>query len=233
MTRRPLHHDAKDAEMTPEEMFDEAFDSAFKDRRNLISFLEGIDPSHVHWRPPDGEWSLHENLEHILLTDAYYARFIEKRLTEAAESGSWDTAPENPREDEPRGAPAQGAGPGSGARFPHPERRRRFPRDDRQAPAQQGGGSPDDAPLPGHRHEPLHACAFPLRRPQHLRPHRLLGHARFPSSGPDDARPPGARLPGKRMRRPAPLPGLSEKSLREGKFEGYRKSFRGEGNPDH
>ena len=82
--------------MTPEEMFDEAFDSAFKDRRNLISFLEGIDPAHVHWRPPDGEWSLHENLEHILLTDNYYARFIEKRLAEAAESGSWDTAPENP-----------------------------------------------------------------------------------------------------------------------------------------
>ena len=83
--------------MTPEEMFDEAFGSAFEDRRNLISFLEGIDTSHVHWGPPDGEWSLHENLEHILLTDAYYARFIEKRLAEAVESGSWDTAPENPR----------------------------------------------------------------------------------------------------------------------------------------
>lgn len=83
--------------MTPEEMFDEAFASAFKDRKNLIAFLEGVDTSHVHWLPPDGEWSLHQNLEHILLTDAYYARFIEKRLAEAEESGSWDTAPENPQ----------------------------------------------------------------------------------------------------------------------------------------
>lgn len=83
--------------MTPEEMFDEAFASAFNDRKNLLAFLEGVDTSHVHWRPPDGEWSLHENLEHILLTDAYYARFIEKRLAEAEESGSWDTAPESPQ----------------------------------------------------------------------------------------------------------------------------------------
>ncbi len=83
--------------MAPEKMFDEAFDSAFKDRRNLIAFLEGIDTTYVHWRPPDGEWSLHENLEHILLTDAYYERFIEKRLAEAVEAGSWDTAPENPK----------------------------------------------------------------------------------------------------------------------------------------
>ena len=83
--------------MTPEEMFDEAFESAFKDRRNLLSFLEGVDSTPMHWKPPDGEWSLHENLEHILLTDNYFARFMEKRLTAAAESGAWDTAPENPQ----------------------------------------------------------------------------------------------------------------------------------------
>lgn len=83
--------------MQPEQMFDEAFQSAFADRRNLVAFLEGIDPAHVRWRPPDGEWSLHENLEHIVLTDGYFARFVENRLAEAAESGAWDTAPENPQ----------------------------------------------------------------------------------------------------------------------------------------
>ncbi len=83
--------------MRPEEMFDEAFASAFEDRRNLVSFLEGIDPAHVHWRPPDGEWSLHENLEHITLTDNYFARFVEKGIEEATAAGTWDTAPENPQ----------------------------------------------------------------------------------------------------------------------------------------
>ena len=83
--------------MSPAEMFDEAFRSAFEDRRSLVAFLEGIDPSHVDWRPPDGEWSLRENLEHIVLTDNYLARFFEKRLAEAVESGAWDTAPENPQ----------------------------------------------------------------------------------------------------------------------------------------
>ena len=83
--------------MNPAEMFDEAFRAAFEDRRNLIAFLEGIDAGHADWRPPDGEWSLRENLEHIVLTDNYFARFIEKRLAEAVESGTWDTTPENPQ----------------------------------------------------------------------------------------------------------------------------------------
>ena len=83
--------------MTPEAMFDEAFGSAFEDRKNLISFLEGIDPAHVNWRPPDGEWSLHENLEHILLTDNYYARSIEKSLGRRRSPGRGTRPPRNRR----------------------------------------------------------------------------------------------------------------------------------------
>ena len=55
--------------MTPEEKFDAAAESAVRDRRELIRFLEGISDEQAAWRHMGGEWSVAEDTEHILITD--------------------------------------------------------------------------------------------------------------------------------------------------------------------
>ncbi len=83
--------------MTPEEKFDAAAESAVRDRRELIRFLEGISDEQAAWRPVGGEWSVAEGTEHILITDAWVRKTMPEFLREAEKTGSWDTAPENPR----------------------------------------------------------------------------------------------------------------------------------------
>ena len=49
--------------MTPAQMFDQAFEEAFQDRKNLIDFLKGLDAAHVAWNhltasgPSSRAWS--------------------------------------------------------------------------------------------------------------------------------------------------------------------------------
>lgn len=83
--------------MTPEEKFDAALASALQERRALIGFLEGISDAQAAWRPPDGEWSIAEGADHILLTDAWNRETLVEFLDEAKASGNWDNAPENPQ----------------------------------------------------------------------------------------------------------------------------------------
>ena len=78
--------------MTPEQQFDSAFDSAFKDRRNLVRFLEGVNEAQARWKPPDGEWSILEGLEHIHLTEQWFRSSLIQALTEAEASGKWDNS---------------------------------------------------------------------------------------------------------------------------------------------
>lgn len=82
--------------MTPEEMFDQAFVSAMQDRRDLVRFLEGVSEAQAQWRPPDGEWSIVEGLEHIMLTEEWFRARLLTILREAETSGHWDTMPPHP-----------------------------------------------------------------------------------------------------------------------------------------
>lgn len=82
--------------MTPEEKFDAAIESAICDRRELVHFLEGFSDEQAAWHPPDGEWSIAEGAEHILLTDEWSRKRLTDFLQNAEKSGNWDTTPENP-----------------------------------------------------------------------------------------------------------------------------------------
>ncbi|MEK6709252.1 MAG: DinB family protein [Nitrospinota bacterium] len=80
--------------MAPEQEFDQAFESALQDLRNLVRFLDGVSEAQARWKPPDGEWSVLEGLEHILLTDAFFQTTMIEALRGAEASGRWDnTAP--------------------------------------------------------------------------------------------------------------------------------------------
>ena len=79
--------------MTPEAMFDHAFASAMQDRKGLIQFLAGVGATQARWHPPDGEWSIVEGLEHVMLTEAYFRTNILRVLRKAENSGSWETMP--------------------------------------------------------------------------------------------------------------------------------------------
>jgi hypothetical protein len=130
--------------MTPEEMFDRVFASAMQDRRDLIRFLDGVSEEQARWRPPDGEWSILEGLEHIMLTEESVRTRLLNALREAEGSGNWDTAPPNPakmsaealrRREQgfvpapeellPRGGPQSARVPPSALRGPQPLRRHR------------------------------------------------------------------------------------------------------------
>jgi hypothetical protein len=82
--------------MTPEEMFDRAYDAAMQDRKGLIAFLDGITEAQARWRPPDGEWSILEGLEHVMLTETYMRNNLLRLLRDAEAHSAWDNAPENP-----------------------------------------------------------------------------------------------------------------------------------------
>lgn len=82
--------------MTPEEQFDRAFAAAMQDRHDLVRFLEGVSEEQARWRPPDGEWSILEGLEHIMLTEAFFRTNLLTILREAEASGTWDNAPASP-----------------------------------------------------------------------------------------------------------------------------------------
>ncbi len=82
--------------MTPEEKFDAALASAREDRRALIEYLEKFSDSQARWEPPDGEWSIAQGAEHILLTDEFARKTLAGMLAEAERGGIWNNAPENP-----------------------------------------------------------------------------------------------------------------------------------------
>lgn len=82
--------------MTSEELFDRAFASAMQDRRDLIRFLDGVSEEQARWRPPDGEWSILEGLEHIMLTEEWFRARLLEVLRKAEASGNWDNAPAHP-----------------------------------------------------------------------------------------------------------------------------------------
>lgn len=82
--------------MTPEEKFDAAVKSAVRDREALIDFLANYTDAQASWEPPDGEWSIAQGVEHILLTDAYAREGLLKTLGEAENTDVWDNSPEHP-----------------------------------------------------------------------------------------------------------------------------------------
>jgi hypothetical protein len=82
--------------MTPEAMFDRTFDSARQDRKDLVQFLAGVSEVQARWCPPNGEWSILEGLEHVMLTEAYFRRNILRTLEKAVSSNTWDNTPANP-----------------------------------------------------------------------------------------------------------------------------------------
>ena len=77
--------------MAPEQRFDAMFESAVADRRSLVRFLDGVSEAQARWKPPDGEWSILEGLEHILLTEAFFQTTMIEALRGAENSGRWDT----------------------------------------------------------------------------------------------------------------------------------------------
>jgi uncharacterized damage-inducible protein DinB len=82
--------------MTPETQFDQAFDAAMQDRRDLVQFLHGVSESQARWQPPDGEWSILQGLEHIMLTETYFLENFLKVLHEAEANDHWDNSPAHP-----------------------------------------------------------------------------------------------------------------------------------------
>ena len=83
--------------MTPEEKFDAAIDSAVADRRALIGFLKNFSDAQARWEPPDGEWSIAQGTDHILLTDAAARKTLVETLEEAEKTENWNNAPDNPQ----------------------------------------------------------------------------------------------------------------------------------------
>jgi DinB family protein len=82
--------------MTPEEQFDRVFASAMQDRQALLRFLDGVTAIQARWHPPDGEWSILEGLEHIMLTEEFFRSNLLTILREAEARNTWDNAPANP-----------------------------------------------------------------------------------------------------------------------------------------
>lgn len=82
--------------MTPYEQFDLAFATAMQDRQALVRFLDGISVAQAQWRPPDGEWSILEGVEHIMLTETFFRTNLLAILQEAEAGNTWDNAPANP-----------------------------------------------------------------------------------------------------------------------------------------
>ena len=83
--------------MTPEEKFDATIDSSMNDRRDLIGFLENQTDAQAGWEPPDGEWSIAQGVEHILLTDDFARKMLVETLETAQKTGNWNNAPDNPQ----------------------------------------------------------------------------------------------------------------------------------------
>jgi hypothetical protein len=82
--------------MTPAALFDRAFASAMQDRRYLLQFVEGVSEEQARWRPPDGEWSILEGLEHVMLTEEWFRLRLLKVLRDAERHGTWNTTPLHP-----------------------------------------------------------------------------------------------------------------------------------------
>ena len=82
--------------MTPEAQFDHAYASAMQDRRDLVHFLDGISLTQAHWQPPDGEWSICQGLEHIMLSEAFFLSNCVRVVETAEATRQWDNAPANP-----------------------------------------------------------------------------------------------------------------------------------------
>src|SRR5262250_1714528 len=85
-----VHYAHKQSTMTPEEQFDRVFASAMQDRQALRRFLDGVTAIQARWHPPDGEWSILEGLEHIMLTEEFFRSTLLTILREAEASHTWD-----------------------------------------------------------------------------------------------------------------------------------------------
>ena len=83
--------------ISPEDKFDEAIETAMRDRRNLIEYLGGFNDTEAGWEPENGEWSIAHGAEHILLTDKFARTNMLKTLEEAERTGVWENAPEVPK----------------------------------------------------------------------------------------------------------------------------------------
>lgn len=80
--------------MTPAERFDQAIEIILADRRGLIGFLGTFSEGQARWKPPDGEWSILEGLEHVMREEwSFRANFL-AGLREAEATGVWDNAPD-------------------------------------------------------------------------------------------------------------------------------------------
>ena len=82
--------------MAPEEQFDRAFASALADRQALVQFLEGVSETQAKWQPPDGEWSILQGLEHVMLTETFVRTNLSNAISKAEAAQDWNTEPENP-----------------------------------------------------------------------------------------------------------------------------------------
>jgi hypothetical protein len=67
-----------------------------QDRQALRRFRDGVTASQARWHPPDGEWSILEGLEHIMLTEEFFRSHLLTILREAEARNTWDNAPANP-----------------------------------------------------------------------------------------------------------------------------------------
>jgi DinB superfamily len=87
---------AEEHPMTPDERFDRAYVSAMQDRQALVLFLQGVSATQAQWHPPDGEWSILEGLEHVMLSEVFFRTRLLKVLQDAETRGQWDNAPAHP-----------------------------------------------------------------------------------------------------------------------------------------
>ena len=77
--------------MKPTEQFDKAFESALRDRENLIKLVKEFTQEQASWKPPDNEWSIMEGIEHSLLVDVFFRESVAKTLNHAKKTGNWIT----------------------------------------------------------------------------------------------------------------------------------------------
>jgi uncharacterized damage-inducible protein DinB len=49
-------------------------------RDELLSFVEGLDEASLTWHPPDGGWSIRDNLAHLADAEHAHRRFVQAVL---------------------------------------------------------------------------------------------------------------------------------------------------------
>jgi hypothetical protein len=62
-------------------------------RAEAEDLVRGLSPAQLDWRPPDGRWSIADNLDHLTVAGRWYLKQIDRSLADAQARGLAPRAP--------------------------------------------------------------------------------------------------------------------------------------------